>query len=179
MPAIKYKDKNGQWQMLNQVMVNQINVVQTTGSSSADVMSQSAVTEALQNVHIDVDQTLDSTTSASTNPVASKAVYSAITNSKEVDISSGVTPTDENIELWIDESEDPFEMDNFRSSSAVTAMTGYVIAASGSSVSTSDTLNEAIAKLEKRIADLEAQIAQKENAQTVQQVQGKDYYEII
>ena len=212
MPAIKYKDKNGQWQILNQVMVNQVNVVQTTGTSSADVMSQNAVTEALENVHIDVDQvidsttsgssgavstsavygfvtsytpsitvdqTIDSTTSGSSNPVATKAVYSAITNSAEIEISSGVSPTNDNIEIWIDESEDMFEMDNFRSSSAVTAMTGYVIASSGSSITTSDSLNEAIAKLEKRIADLESQIAQVEPAQTLQQVQGKNYYEIV
>ena len=51
MPGIKYKGTDGQWHLLNNVMVNQINVVQTTGTSSADVMSQSAVTEAVSGIN--------------------------------------------------------------------------------------------------------------------------------
>lgn len=50
MPGIKYKGTDGQWHLLNNVMVNAIDVVQTTGTSTADVMSQSAVTEAVVNV---------------------------------------------------------------------------------------------------------------------------------
>ena len=50
MPGIKYKGKDGEWHLLNQVMVNEVNVVQTTGTSSADVMSQSAVTEAIEDI---------------------------------------------------------------------------------------------------------------------------------
>ena len=50
MPGIKYKGKDGEWHLLNQVMVNEVNVVQTTGTSSADVMSQSAVTEAIDDI---------------------------------------------------------------------------------------------------------------------------------
>ena len=49
MAVLKYKDSNGQWQTLPNVMVNQINVVQTTGTSTGDVMSQSAVTENLHS----------------------------------------------------------------------------------------------------------------------------------
>jgi len=50
MPGIKYKGKDGEWHLLNQVMVNEVNVVQTTGTSSADVMSQSAVTEIIEDI---------------------------------------------------------------------------------------------------------------------------------
>ena len=49
MAVLKYKDSNGQWQSLPNVMVNQINVVQTTGTSTTDVMSQNAVTENLHS----------------------------------------------------------------------------------------------------------------------------------
>lgn len=49
MAAIKYKGTDGQWHLLNNILVSGINVVQTTGSSSADVMSQSAVTEAINS----------------------------------------------------------------------------------------------------------------------------------
>lgn len=233
MPGIKYKGSDGQWHLLNQVMVNEINVVQTTGSSSADVMSQSAVTEALENVHIDVDQVIDSgtsastdavstsavygfvtsytpsitvdqvmdsTTSASTNPVATQAVYlvikdneevtaaaladlgdkvAEISGNSEIEVSSGVTPSGETIEIWIDESENPSGDIDIQSASAITAMTGYEIASSGSAITAADTLIEAIGKLEKRIAELEAEITNVEPQQTVQQVQGKDYYEIV
>lgn len=51
MPGIKYKGTDGQWHLLNNVMVAPINVVQTTGTSSADVMSQSAVTEAVSGIN--------------------------------------------------------------------------------------------------------------------------------
>ena len=47
--------------------------------------------------------------------------------------------------------------------SGVTAMTGYQIASSTSSISTSDTLNEAIGKLEKRLALLEAALKVQSN----------------
>lgn len=51
MPGIKYKGTDGQWHLLNNVMVAPINVVQTTGTSTADVMSQSAVTEAVSGIN--------------------------------------------------------------------------------------------------------------------------------
>lgn len=63
-------------------------------------------------------------------------------------------------------------------SSVVTAMTGYVVASASGDVSTSDSLNEAIGKLEKRIQLLEALILTKENVLIVTGVTGEDYYEI-
>jgi outer membrane murein-binding lipoprotein Lpp len=48
--------------------------------------------------------------------------------------------------------------------SGVTAMTGYAMAASGTTISTSDTLNAAIGKLEKMIDELRDYIEQKEMA---------------
>jgi len=51
MPGIKYKGTDGQWHLLNNVMVAPINIVQTTGTSTADVMSQSAVTEAVSDIN--------------------------------------------------------------------------------------------------------------------------------
>lgn len=80
MAAIKYKGTDGQWHLLNNILVSGINVVQTTGSSSADVMSQSAVTEAINSKQIEVDQTIDSGTSASTNAVSTSAVYGFVTS---------------------------------------------------------------------------------------------------
>jgi len=80
MAAIKYKGTDGQWHLLNNILVSPINVVQTTGSSSADVMSQSAVTEAINSKQIEVDQTIDSGTSASTNAVSTSAVYGFVTS---------------------------------------------------------------------------------------------------
>jgi hypothetical protein len=49
-------------------------------------------------------------------------------------------------------------------SSGITAMTGYAMAASGTPISTSDTLNAAIGKLEKMIDELKDYIEQKELA---------------
>jgi hypothetical protein len=49
-------------------------------------------------------------------------------------------------------------------SSGVTAMTGYDMAASGTSISSADTLNTAIGKLEKMIDELKDYIEQKEFA---------------
>ena len=50
-----------------------------TGSNSAVT-----VTDALENVTIDVDQIIDSGTSASTNAVSTKAVYDAVTDNELV-----------------------------------------------------------------------------------------------
>ena len=50
-----------------------------TGSNSAVT-----VTEALNNVNIEVDQVMDDTTSASTHAVSTKAVYSAVTDNELV-----------------------------------------------------------------------------------------------
>ena len=48
------------------------------------------------------------------------------------------------------------------SASGITAMTGYEIASSGSSIATTDTLNQAIGKLEKMIDELKQFISDKE-----------------
>lgn len=47
MAVIKYKDSNNQWQPVVNYNVTVPTVVQTTGSSTTDVMSQDAVTDAL------------------------------------------------------------------------------------------------------------------------------------
>ena len=70
MPAIKYKDGNGQWQLLNNVMVNQINVVQTSGTSIDDVISQSGVTNIVGGVNdVLTAHTTDSTVHFTTGAV--------------------------------------------------------------------------------------------------------------
>ena len=51
MPVIKYKGTDGEWHFLeDDVMEETIDVVQTSGTSSADVMSQSAVTEIISGI---------------------------------------------------------------------------------------------------------------------------------
>jgi len=57
---------------------------QKLGSGFTGANSAVTVTEALENIEIDVDQVIDSGTSASTNAVATKAVYEAITDNELV-----------------------------------------------------------------------------------------------
>ena len=57
---------------------------QHLGSAFTGANSAATVTEALENVEIDVDQVIDSGTSASTNAVATQAVYSAVTDNELV-----------------------------------------------------------------------------------------------
>ena len=54
------------------------------GSGFTGANSAVTVTDALENIEIDVDQVIDSGTSASTNAVATKAVYDAITDNELV-----------------------------------------------------------------------------------------------
>ena len=54
------------------------------GSAFTGIYSAVTVTEALDNVEIDVDQVMDSGTSASTNAVSTSAVYSAVTDNELV-----------------------------------------------------------------------------------------------
>ena len=54
------------------------------GSGFTGANSAKTVTEALENIEIDVDQVLDDTTSASTNAVSSKAAYKAMTDNELV-----------------------------------------------------------------------------------------------
>ena len=49
MPALKYKDSNGQFKTIVGYTVKN-DVVQTTGSSTTSVMSQSAVTEVIEDI---------------------------------------------------------------------------------------------------------------------------------
>ena len=115
----------------------------------------------------DVDQVFDETTSASTNPVSTKAVYSAITDNEMVwanayvvmsgAISSHTEDTDVHVTLnektaWGNKADGNHTHD----ASGITAMTGYQIASSSASVLTTDTLLQTIGKLEKRIELLEA-----------------------
>lgn len=57
---------------------------QKLGSAFTGANSAVTVTDALENIHIDVDQVLDDSVSASTNPISSQAVYSAITDNELV-----------------------------------------------------------------------------------------------
>lgn len=107
MPGIKYKGTDGQWHLLNNVMVAPINVVQTSGTSSADVMSQSAVTEAVNDVSEKADlavtnvtysdgklkQTIGGTTSDICNIITSGFELSFNTNTgiKELNPVGGAT----------------------------------------------------------------------------------------
>ena len=75
MAAIKYKDENGNWQLLNPILIKEIDVVQTTGTSSADVMSQSAVTESLSNVYTKSE--INAMRAPSYNPTTKTMVFPA------------------------------------------------------------------------------------------------------
>ena len=57
---------------------------QHLGSAFTGVNSAVTVTQALNNVNIEVDQVMDSGTSASTHAVATQAVYSAVTDNELV-----------------------------------------------------------------------------------------------
>lgn len=61
------------------------------GSGFTGANSAVTVTEALENVEIDVDQVIDSGTSASTNAVSTKAVYEAVTDNELVWTNAYVT----------------------------------------------------------------------------------------
>jgi len=118
MAGLKYKGSDGEFHLLNNVLIKGIEVVQTSGTSTLAVMSQDAVTKELSGIN----ETLDAHTG---------------------DTVIHVTQADK----------DRWDSDSIPSS-AVTSMTGYLIAESGTPISTSDTLNEAIGKLEKMINDL-------------------------
>jgi hypothetical protein len=50
MSIIKYKGTDGEWHVLNNIIPKAIDVTQTSGTSSASVMSQSAVTEIISGI---------------------------------------------------------------------------------------------------------------------------------
>lgn len=80
-----------------------------------------------------VDQTIDSGTSASTNAVATQAVYNTIKNTELV---------------WTNAYNTLSGVVSSHSSSYVTSMSGYTKPLTTSAISTSDTLNQAVGKLE-------------------------------
>lgn len=108
---------------------------------------------------ITVDQVLDDTTSASTNPVSSKAVYDAVTDNEMVwanayvTISGAISSHTENVDIHLTSSEKA----GLTKASTITSMAGYDLSqATATAIDPlTDTLLQAIAKLEKRIYDLE------------------------
>ena len=80
-----------------------------------------------------VDQTIDSGTSASTNAVATQAVYNTIKDTELV---------------WTNAYNTLSGVVSSHSSSYVTSMSGYTKPLTTSAISTSDTLNQAVGKLE-------------------------------
>jgi hypothetical protein len=106
--------------------------------------------------NITIDQVIDSGTSASTNAVSTKAVYDYISDIEYV-VSTALNDLETN-------KLDASAYTPVNESSGITAMTGYAMAASGTPISTSDTLNAAIGKLEKMIDELKDYIEQKEMA---------------
>lgn len=55
MAILKYKGSDGQFIAVNSYKINNVIVSQETGESTADVMSQKAVTDALNGVQNDID----------------------------------------------------------------------------------------------------------------------------
>lgn len=69
MAVLKFKNKGGEWVTLTNYTVNPIEPVQTTGSSTKDVMSQNAVT-------IELDKKADKTVASSTeNGLMSSSMF--------------------------------------------------------------------------------------------------------
>lgn len=52
MATIKIMDENGNQVAINKYLVNNINVVQSVGESEDDVMSQKAVTKAIEELKV-------------------------------------------------------------------------------------------------------------------------------
>jgi hypothetical protein len=135
-------------------------VIDSTTSGSSDAVSTSAVYGFVTSYtpSITVDQVLDDTTSASTNPVSSKAVYDAVTDNElvwtnaYVAISGAISSHTENVDIHLTSS----EKEGLTKASTITSISGYQIASTAAAIDPStDTLLQAIAKLEKRIYDLE------------------------
>ena len=102
---------------------------------------------------ITVDQVLDNTTSASTNAVATQAVYSAVTDNELVWTNAYVA-----LSGIVSAHTASTTAHGIGQASGVTSMAEYQTAFStsqGGSISDNDTLLQAIARLEKRIQTLE------------------------
>ena len=140
-------------------------VIDSGTSASTDAVSTSAVYGFVTSYtpSITVDQ--DFTNTASTNPISTKAVYSAITDNELVvstalndlktnkfdasAITSYSSATEVNTALAGKSS-----TGHVHAADAVTAMTGYVASSTVSDISTSDTLNQAMGKLEARFGGI-------------------------
>ena len=51
MAGIRYKGTDGEWHLFNNMMIKGLDVVQTSGTSTLDVMSQNAVTEIASGIN--------------------------------------------------------------------------------------------------------------------------------
>lgn len=140
-----------------------------TSSSITDVIIENE--EIVSNALTDLDEridTLSGTVSAHTEntdihvTAAEKAKLNSITGTVGTmayeDKTSYSSATEVNTAL-ADKSDKSHE----HGSSSISAMTNYQIASSASTISSSDTLNEAIGKLEKRLALLEAALKVQSN----------------
>lgn len=101
------------------------------GSAFTGANSAVTVTDALENIEIDVDQVIDSGTSASTNAVATKAVYDAITDNElvwtnaYVAMSGEVSAHTANTEIHVTAA-DKEKLHTHSNKSALDAITGNV-----------------------------------------------------
>ena len=187
---------------LSDISIDIDQVIDSGTSASTDAVSTSAVYEFVTSYtpSITVDQDFSNT--ANTNPISTKAVYSAVTDNELVwtnafvALSGTVSAHTENTDIHLTAAEkakldsitgtvgtmayentdsyssatevntalaDKSDKSHEHDSNSISAMTNYQIASSASTISTSDTLNEAIGKLEKRLALLEAALKVQSN----------------
>ena len=93
MAGIKYKDGNGVWRLIKTVLVNAVKVVQTTGNSTEDVMSQKAVTDELSAITNDISTIKGEISSLSSHTHASSAI-TAMTGYVIASSGSSITTSD-------------------------------------------------------------------------------------
>lgn len=145
MAILKYKGSDGNFKPLANILVKGIDVVQTSGTSSADVMSQNAVTEFVG----DINNTLTTHTSNTDIHLTQeeKSILDSITGDVGTmayeNTSSYSSATEVNTAL-----SGKSNTGHTHTSNEVTAMTNYTSGVTISPISTSDTLNTAIGKLE-------------------------------
>ena len=56
MAVLKYKGANGEWIAVNGYKVNNVIVSQEKGQSTAEVMSQKAVTDEISRIDLDINE---------------------------------------------------------------------------------------------------------------------------
>lgn len=121
MAVIKFKGTDGLWHMLSNIMVKGINVVQTSGTSSGDVMSQKAVTEITSGIN-------ESLTSHTSNT----DIHLTQTEKRDIDaidtnISVLSAITSENISAW-NNKQDTSGMTAYTLTSTTDTISGTVTA---------------------------------------------------